>query len=113
MREFFKSEKAIILLAFVFTFMIALYNVYDFSVDKSNRYSYTSSEAQNYPVELVNINTAGVEELCELPGVGEKTAQIIIDYREENEGFNSIAEIKEVLGIGDTDFAKIRSLITI
>ncbi|MCI7238357.1 MAG: helix-hairpin-helix domain-containing protein [Anaerococcus sp.] len=61
---------------------------------------------------LVNINTASKEELMELPNVGEKRAEAIINYREENR-FEKIEDIKKVTGIGDKFFEALKDLITI
>lgn len=60
---------------------------------------------------LVNINTASKEELCTLNGVGEARAESIIAYREEKGGFSSIEEIKNVSGIKDGLFEKIKDKI--
>ena len=61
----------------------------------------------------ININTATEEELDTLPGIGPSTASKIIDYRKENGKFKSVEEIKEVSGIGDAKYEKIKKLITI
>ena len=61
---------------------------------------------------LVNINTADKTELMTLPGVGEATAQAIIDYRETSGSFKTKEDIKNVSGIGDAKYAKVESLIT-
>ena len=61
----------------------------------------------------ININKATQPELMELPGIGEVKAQAIIDYREENGSFISIEDIKEVSGIGDKTFEKIKDKITV
>ena len=48
-----------------------------------------------------------------MPGIGPSIASKIIDYREQNGKFNSIEEIKEVSGIGDAKYEKIKDSITI
>lgn len=62
---------------------------------------------------LININTANVQELDSLPGVGEATANKIVKYREEKGKFNSIEEIKNVNGIGDKKYEELKALISI
>ena len=59
----------------------------------------------------VNINTASLEQLQTLPGVGESKAKSIIEYREKQK-FKTIEDIKNVTGIGDSLFAKIKENIT-
>jgi len=61
---------------------------------------------------LININTAPAELLMTLPGIGEVYAKRIIEYR-NNKRFNSIEEIKNIQGIGDKTFEKLKDLITI
>jgi competence protein ComEA len=60
----------------------------------------------------ININTASLEELMTLTGIGESKAKDIIKYREKQK-FKTIEEIKEVQGIGDSLFAKIKENITV
>ena len=60
----------------------------------------------------VNINTATKEELLSISGIGETKAIKIIEYRNNNK-FNSIEDIKNVSGIGDSLFEKIKDYITI
>lgn len=62
---------------------------------------------------LVNINTASLEELMTLDGIGEKTAMNIIEYRENNNGFLNVDELLEISGIGEKKLEKIRDLITV
>lgn len=69
--------------------------------------------SNNNQTTLLNINTATLEQLMTLPGIGESKAKEIINYREINNGFKSIDEIKAVNGIGDSTFAKIKDYITI
>lgn len=62
---------------------------------------------------LININTAGLEQLCSLPGIGVGKAQNIIAYREEKGSYTSIEEIMNVEGIKEGLFEKIRDRITV
>ena len=62
---------------------------------------------------MVNINTADLTKLQTLSGIGEKKAEAIIAYREENGSFKSIEELKEVSGIGEKTVEKLRASITI
>lgn len=61
----------------------------------------------------VNINTANLEKLQTLPGIGESTARKIIEYREQNGKFQSIEDIKNVSGIGDSKFNSLKDLIVV
>ncbi len=61
----------------------------------------------------VAINTAGLEELESLPGIGENLAMRILYYRHEHGGFRSLEELRQVPGIGDATFEKLRPYITL
>ena len=62
---------------------------------------------------VININTATAEELATLEGIGDKTAQNIVEYRDANGPFAAIEDIKNVKGIGDKKLEKIRESITL
>ena len=62
---------------------------------------------------LININTADNAELDLLPGIGPILSQRIIDYRLQNNNFESIDELQNVPGIGDKLFEQLKSLVTI
>ena len=59
---------------------------------------------------LININLADINELKKITGIGDVKAQSIIEYREKNGGFKSVDEIKNVDGIGEKTFEKIKIL---
>ena len=61
---------------------------------------------------LIDINTASKEELMTIPGIGESKANSIIEYRNNN-SFNSVEDIKNVDGIGDSLYEKIKEYISI
>lgn len=73
------------------------------AADGSAKGSYTP-----YSDGKININTAGSEELQTLDGVGPVTAEKIIDYRESNGRFKDIEDIKNVSGIGEKTFEKLK-----
>ena len=81
------------------------------SNSQNSSYSnYSSSSINN---NKVNINKATQTELETIPGVGPSTALKIINYREENGKFKNIEDIKNVSGIGDTKYEKIKNYISI
>lgn len=72
-----------------------------------------SKEGNTAEEGIININTASLEELQKINGVGEVKAKSIINYREKNGGFKSIDEMKNIEGIGDKTFEKMKDQITI
>ena len=72
----------------------------------------SSSDGVSGTVSIVNINTATVDELKTLPGIGEVTAQTIVDYRKKNP-FKTVEDIKNVTGIGDSKYNRIKDYICV
>lgn len=73
----------------------------------------TSASGQADGSGKININTADSAELQKISGVGPATAQKIIDYRNQNGRFQKIEDLKNVSGIGDKTFEKLRGSITV
>lgn len=68
---------------------------------------------ENNNIKRILLNNANIEELITLPGIGINIAQKIIEYRDISGGFKSIEDIKNVAGIGDKKYEKIKELIAI
>ena len=84
------------------------------NMTKENTTSNTNSNIGiNKQNTKININTASQQELENLPGIGESTALKIIKYRKEKGNFSKIEDIKNVNGIGDNKFNKIKDLIKV
>jgi len=64
-------------------------------------------------VKLININTASAAELTSVKGIGEKTAQAIVEYRQKDGAFKTIEDIKNVKGISDKKFEAIKGRICV
>ena len=71
------------------------------------------NEQSNSSTKLVNLNTATLEELQTLDGVGESKAKAIIEYRESLGRFKNIEELKQVSGIGEALYEKIKDRLTV
>ena len=71
-----------------------------------------SADSGSTTISIVNINTATVDELKTLPGIGEVTAQAIVDYRAKNP-FKTKEDIKNVTGIGDSKYNRIKDYISV
>lgn len=85
------------------------------SAEKSTTSAETTSASQSKPAQSgkININTASAAQLTRLKGIGEKKAQAIVDYRNENGAFSSIEEIMKVSGIGEKTFEGFKDYITV
>lgn len=73
----------------------------------------TSTDLDQILEGKINLNTASVDQLDLLPGIGPAYAQRIIDYRDANGPFKAASEIQNIAGIGPKTFEKIKDLITV
>ncbi|MCY1597005.1 helix-hairpin-helix domain-containing protein [Staphylococcus pettenkoferi] len=74
----------------------------------------TGSASSNSSVDKqVNINTATESELQSIPGIGPSKAKSIIEYRDTNGAFDSVEKIKEMNGIGEKTFDKLKDYLTV
>lgn len=78
------------------------------SIIESGNKNITSNETK-----LININTASINELTTLSGIGKSKAEAIITYRQNNGLFKSIEDIMKVSGIGKSTYEKFKANITI
>lgn len=62
---------------------------------------------------LLNLNSATIEQLEALPGIGRKTAERILEQRQKSGGFKKIEDLMTVKGIGEKSFLKLKPMITV
>ena len=89
----------------------------DYEIDSNDDIVQSEETENDGKVEsssnLININTASVVELMSLDGIGESKAKAIIEYRDINGDFENILDIKNVSGIGESIYEKIKDNITV
>lgn len=114
--KFSRSEKILIGIFFLLSSIVILYNL--FYIPSLPRADVIKKEIvlqdydeNNNKTGTIDINSATIEELKKIPGIGESTAQKIIDYRETNGGFITKSEIMNVSGIGRKKYDSIKDYI--
>jgi len=99
----------------VVAMLLSLMVVFSFSpamaASKDNKQQVAMEESKAEVSAKVNINTADVEELTTIPGIGPKTAEAIVAYRNENGQFKKVDDLIEVKGIGEKKLEQIRSYV--
>lgn len=108
MLDISKSERYLILSFLAFILLCAGLSYYKKIQPASGPQAFDITK-DNYSI---NINTAPPRELERLPGIGPVLACDIVAYRKEAGSFRSIEKLKDVKGIGDKKFTKIKDLIT-
>jgi competence protein ComEA len=63
--------------------------------------------------EMINLNSATAAQIASLPGIGLKTAELVVQYRQKNGPFKKIEELMNVRGIGEKSFLRIKDRITV
>ena len=112
--KFTKTERFLLLLAAVFLTALAVLYLLALKPAAGSDYTVTAQYQLEEPQkELVNVNTAGREELESLSGIGPALAQRIIDHREANGPFQSVDGLLQVSGIGEATLAKFRDHVTV
>ena len=88
--------------------LIIIRNINDVNIDVEAENNEVNEESDD---GKISINDSDISKLKEIPGIGEVKANSIISYREKNNGFKSIEELKNVDGIGEKTFEKIKDNI--
>ena len=63
--------------------------------------------------EVINLNSATAAQIASLPGIGVKTAELVVEYRQKNGPFKKIEEIMNVRGIGEKSFLRIKDRLSV
>jgi competence protein ComEA len=82
-------------------------------LELSDTVAYVKKDPSLLAERSININTAGVNELIKLPSIGEKTAEKIIELRNQRGKFKRLEELMDVRGIGEVKFNKIKKFLYI
>lgn len=82
-------------------------------LELSDTFAYVKKDLSSLTEKSINLNSARINELVKLPGIGEKTAEKIIQLRSERGKFKRLEELMDVRGIGEVKFNKIKKFLYI
>ena len=82
-------------------------------LELTDTFGYVKKDIASLAEKSINLNQAGINELVKLPGIGEKTAEKIIQLRNERGKFKRLEELMDVRGIGEVKFNKIKKFLYI
>ena len=102
------NNKLIIAVSILAVGIIVYLGIFDVEPPKTSYEGLASAEISEY---RININTAGADELTRCDGLGEKTAQAIIEYRNNNGKYKSVDELLNIKGIGEKKLAQWRDFL--
>ncbi len=100
-----KEEKSILIIILI-SFIAGIFTYFLFSYNKKIKKEIISHGK-------IDINKATAEEIDKLPGIGSIIAERIIEYREKNNGFKKIEELKNIRGLTSKKYEKIRKYIEV
>lgn len=82
-------------------------------LELSDTFAYVKKDLSSLTEKSINLNKAGISDLVKLPGIGEKTAEKILQLREDRKGFKRLDELMDVKGIGEVKYNKIKKFLYI
>lgn len=92
---------------------IIIYNINDENQESEVLQTNVSQGASNDKSDLININTANIDQLKTITGIGDSKAEAIIEYREKTGKFNSVDDLTNVTGIGEKTLEKIKDKLSV
>ena len=104
-----QERKVLLFISFLFalSFILTFYKKTSGNTCFIDLYSHRAQPA------LLDINKATEEKLVALPGIGEKTAAVILEYRTAHQGFKNLDELKSIRGISDDKLARLKKYLEV